>query len=498
MVNTGLAFLMNLTGIAGNPGDADTSGLLPSEPEPSGVKAFLTFYDSLTNGEVSEPAGAFPEFDDKLDKDVFARLGAAESHFEGFDGEIAESLFVTPETDSAVKIPVENVPVTDTNLAAQSFDPERRVVGAAGEEIRRIDRLDTPARTDHHRRSVGPERHNDALIGTSELPALSSEGRVLVDDNKIRESLPLIDEHIDPERPETSRLYDIVKIDRNAFTAIPADQDQPLIVGDAQIAGKVQTEPPLSTELKPAPYQFLTPYKPKPFDVAAFAASPPARPRDTSELVDTIGVRQRDRNVVSAHGIQNAAAAAAPDTGVAAAAVRPVIAERIAADEIPIVPVIDTGAVATANAAGDRAPVQFAPPTATALAGAAWAQVISAISERSGEAKLELRLNPPELGRVVIGFESDGAELVRAVVSADSQQTLDLMRRNLDILQRELARSGLDNINVELADRDARSQSHNTSERTLAFASSEEATSQSTPIIPLASLIADGRLDIRV
>ena len=176
----------------------------------------------------------------------------------------------------------------------------------------------------------------------------------------------------------------------------------------------------------------------------------------------------------------------------------PMAAERLAIEQNFNAPAIELGAISTAISAAERAPIQFAPPTMPAPAGAAWAQVISAISERNGEAKLELRLNPPELGRVIIGFESAGGELVRAVVSADSQQTLDLMRRNLDILQRELARSGLDHIDVELADRDSRSHSHDADEQILAYAASDDAAAYTENNLPLAPFIADGRLDLRV
>ena len=88
---------------------------------------------------------------------------------------------------------------------------------------------------------------------------------------------------------------------------------------------------------------------------------------------------------------------------------------------------------------------------------------------------------------------------MRAVVSADSQQTLDLMRRNIDILQRELARSGLDNIIVELADRVSHCHSHDDANvLTVAYASIDEAPSQPNNNMPLTPLIADGRLDLRV
>jgi len=55
---------------------------------------------------------------------------------------------------------------------------------------------------------------------------------------------------------------------------------------------------------------------------------------------------------------------------------------------------------------------------------------------------LELRLDPPDLGAVSIRFFEDDAGVQRASVSAHNQETLDLLRRNADILHRELARHG--------------------------------------------------------
>ncbi|MFC2952225.1 flagellar hook-length control protein FliK [Marinicaulis aureus] len=83
-------------------------------------------------------------------------------------------------------------------------------------------------------------------------------------------------------------------------------------------------------------------------------------------------------------------------------------------------------------------------------------QIIAAVASRPGEAKLEIRLDPPELGRVLIGFERDGADIVRAVVTAESPDTLDLMRRNADVFQRALEQQGFSNLDLQFADRGAR------------------------------------------
>jgi len=138
-------------------------------------------------------------------------------------------------------------------------------------------------------------------------------------------------------------------------------------------------------------------------------------------------------------------------------------------------------------------------PQTQAQSVAAWSQVITAIADRQGDAKIELRLNPPELGRVVIGFEGDGADIIRAVVTADAPETLDLMRRNLDILERELSRAGLEHVDVQLNDREA-SDHYDTDEidqiaNAFGDDSDDELAFVSPPIGPI---VSDGRLDLRV
>ncbi|WP_428408210.1 flagellar hook-length control protein FliK [Hyphococcus sp.] len=86
-------------------------------------------------------------------------------------------------------------------------------------------------------------------------------------------------------------------------------------------------------------------------------------------------------------------------------------------------------------------------------------QIIAAVAARPGDSRLEIRLDPPELGRVMIGFEKDGTDIVRAVVTADSPDTLDLMRRNADVFQRALEQQGFSNLDLHFADKGAREHS---------------------------------------
>ena len=154
--------------------------------------------------------------------------------------------------------------------------------------------------------------------------------------------------------------------------------------------------------------------------------------------------------------------------------------------------------LSTISASSDKAPItpSAIQTTAAVQGSAAWMQVVSAIADRQGDSRLELRLNPPELGRVIIGFEGTGTDIVRAVVSAESPETLDLMRRNIDILQRELARSGLEDVNVELSDRDTRTDSDSADENDAVLAASN--IGEDDAVLAPINRAADGRLDLLV
>lgn len=128
-------------------------------------------------------------------------------------------------------------------------------------------------------------------------------------------------------------------------------------------------------------------------------------------------------------------------------------------------------------------------------------QIVAAVVARNGEGRLEVRLDPPELGRVTINFEGDGAELVRAVISADTPETLDLMRRNADAFQRALAEQGFEGLDLQFAERGAENARQDEAEkgRAFAFGKDGEAPGQlRDDSEPAARYVEIGRLDRRL
>jgi len=63
---------------------------------------------------------------------------------------------------------------------------------------------------------------------------------------------------------------------------------------------------------------------------------------------------------------------------------------------------------------------------------------------RNGSSKFDIRLDPPELGRIEVQLEVAKDGRVRALVSADNQDTLDLLQRDQRFLQKSLSDAGLD------------------------------------------------------
>ncbi|MGG7566968.1 flagellar hook-length control protein FliK [Rhodovulum sp. DZ06] len=136
-----------------------------------------------------------------------------------------------------------------------------------------------------------------------------------------------------------------------------------------------------------------------------------AAPAPQAALVQAEGVRF--------HAMREAAADAAPD---------PIRAESLTTQaSVHDGPRAMTATVAAA--APDR-------PQAAAVA----AQLAPAL-RRGGDGSTEIRLDPPELGRVRVTLRTDEAGLV-ATITAERPETVDLMRRHADLLLRDLAANG--------------------------------------------------------
>lgn len=107
---------------------------------------------------------------------------------------------------------------------------------------------------------------------------------------------------------------------------------------------------------------------------------------------------------------------------------------------------------------------------------------------------IEIRLDPPELGRVLIQLSTHD-QGVAAQITADRPETLELMRRHSELLAASLEDAGFANSNLDFqnGDPDEKSAASDSSETWLTAAAPAEATQPTT-----SGLAADGRLDIRL
>nr|WP_246473105.1 flagellar hook-length control protein FliK [Pelagibacterium limicola] len=71
-------------------------------------------------------------------------------------------------------------------------------------------------------------------------------------------------------------------------------------------------------------------------------------------------------------------------------------------------------------------------------------------SIQNGISRFEIRLNPPELGRVDVRLEMDKSGNVIARLAVERSETLDLLQRDQRALERALADAGLDGNKTEL------------------------------------------------
>lgn len=134
--------------------------------------------------------------------------------------------------------------------------------------------------------------------------------------------------------------------------------------------------------------------------------------------------------------------------------VRPLKAELTADNAIR--PALADRALPVANAPIDapeapRAPVRAAPAAHLNATLNAHPVTFSVVA-RTEENVLEIRLDPPELGKISIEFSELGRHGVRAIVAAETPGTLDLLRRNADGLIAELARHGFSGADLRFSD----------------------------------------------
>lgn len=203
----------------------------------------------------------------------------------------------------------------------------------------------------------------------------------------------------------------------------------------------------------------------------------PVQPRDIADKPLARGAREEATSRREEQGDSDSPEPRAASTDRPATADKPASTDRAATNAPAASTVLRAeGATATSgtssSAAGpaalapalsggsDAAPAQRAEVTVRVPADGSLAQTVGAhIAKHSSEGKTEftLRMDPEDLGRIDVKLEMGHDKTVRAVVSADNPQTLDLLQRDSRALERALADAGLktDSGSLSFAGRDA-------------------------------------------
>jgi len=258
---------------------------------------------------------------------------------------------------------------------------------------------------------------------------------------------------------------------------------------------------------KDAPAIAPTKGQPKPVAVKTDAAIKTAKPLPgkSQQVGDPAAVKSADTNMAASS--DDTDDSVKPDTVKNVAPATDAAAPKLAANSADMIAIPPAGqpGLSQTQAADFTQHIQVtAQPHDTAPNLPALAVEIAAKSQ-SGAKQFDIRLDPPELGRVEVRLSIDATGKASAHLSADQPQTLNLLQKDASVLTRALRDAGLDvsqnGLNFSLRqqsgqDAGAGANPGRRSGRGLSLTAttSIEATAASAAY----SGPADGRLDIRV
>jgi len=171
------------------------------------------------------------------------------------------------------------------------------------------------------------------------------------------------------------------------------------------------------------------------------------------ELADRVETRRADATMLKpGAGLHNR---------IAVAGAQPPLAQQAADVMIDAASGADAGADLGASKqalSGSVSPASFAAAASQAapsqaVSAPAASQLVAAVkSERIGNGNtIEVRLDPPEMGRVRIDFSLETADAVKAVLTVERPETLEHLRRHAHDLMDQLKQAGFAEIDLEFS-----------------------------------------------
>ncbi len=122
---------------------------------------------------------------------------------------------------------------------------------------------------------------------------------------------------------------------------------------------------------------------------------------------------------------------------------------------------------------------------------------ISIAVTNTSEGKFELRLDPPELGRIHISITQADSN-ISAHITAEKPDMAEFLRRNADILARELAKSGLEGATLSFADHQNQTDNPESEPEWDQFTATKITQDQNDSALPTVVHNLNGSLDIRL
>lgn len=193
---------------------------------------------------------------------------------------------------------------------------------------------------------------------------------------------------------------------------------------------------------------------------AQTVAAPTGEPLSDAPAVEPSlrDAAEAERGRTASAGVEAARVETAKRAGDVAAAAAPPIASADGPARADATAAASALAIGEAEPAPQRAerlsaagPAIPAAPANAAQAPVVAAQLALAVLKRGEPGAVELRLDPPELGKVRLELRFDSADQVSITVHAERPETLDLLRRGADALDRDLRDAGLSLADLDFA-----------------------------------------------
>jgi flagellar hook-length control protein FliK len=363
-------------------------------------------------------------------------IDGAESELDGRQFRSSAPL-LTEDENSVLREPQSRVLTfvagDDGNVAlakpqSEAFAP-LEIDGAENKLDGRASRSSAPIATD------GVETELDAQQSRVVAPLVNDDAE---------SGLPVIASNGQPERPQNVELVSI----RPAGTDDRVKPRRPVLLGaKTVIAHNTETPSPLVTNLgnslpavlggqpqlvSPGTEQVVSEDSP----IAEKQTQQPATLRDSSP---TILLRQAPQYSLTSAG-DTVAQVLTANNG------------EVVSSDLDLDMAVDLASGRRLVGQAGSIPQAVTSPNATqAPVVGATAQIIAAIKANRRSDTIEIRLDPPELGRVKIDFTMETMDSVKAILSAERGETLDHMRRNIGELAAQLKDAGFKSMEFEFA-----------------------------------------------